>query len=82
MIPVEGTCDERFGPVREAMAANLASGEDLGCSVAIVLDGQLVVDLWGGHVDEARTTQWEQLAEDQRGAAIVLAAHQSLPVSG
>jgi CubicO group peptidase (beta-lactamase class C family) len=28
--------------------------------VAVVLDGEPVVDLWGGHLDEARTTPWEE----------------------
>jgi len=60
MALIGGRCDERFGPVRDAVAGNLDSGGDLGCSAAIVLDGELVVDLWGGHLDEARTTAWER----------------------
>lgn len=57
---VHGECDERFAPMRDILAANLASGDDCGASVAVVVDGELVVDLWGGYADEARTTPWER----------------------
>ena len=36
MSNVQGTCDPRFEAVRQALAANLASGADLGASVAVV----------------------------------------------
>ncbi|HUR77571.1 MAG TPA: serine hydrolase domain-containing protein [Acidimicrobiales bacterium] len=55
MAEIHGTCDERFEPVRAAMAKNLDSGADVGASVAIVQDDELVVDLWGGVVDDAGT---------------------------
>ena len=37
--PLGGTCDARFEPLRELFAANLESGEDLGASLAVNLDG-------------------------------------------
>jgi CubicO group peptidase (beta-lactamase class C family) len=58
MADVQGTCDERFSALREQLSANLDSGADLGASVAVTLDGELVVDLWGGFADEARTQPW------------------------
>ncbi len=51
MAQVEGTCDDRFAAVRDAFAANFDQGLDVGASVAVVLDGELVVDLWGGYAD-------------------------------
>ncbi|MHB1986732.1 MAG: serine hydrolase domain-containing protein [Acidimicrobiales bacterium] len=57
---VWGTCDERFEPVRAAFEANLEQGLDVGASVAVFLDGEAVVDLWGGYLDEARTEPWEE----------------------
>jgi len=45
---VEGTCADEFGPLRELLEKNLASGVDTGAGVAVVQDGDLVVDLWGG----------------------------------
>jgi CubicO group peptidase (beta-lactamase class C family) len=57
-MEIEGTCDQRFEAVRELFAAGFASGEDVGAGVALMLDGELVVDLWGGWRDEARTERW------------------------
>ena len=56
MATVHGVCDSRFKLLRDAMEASLASGDELGASIAIDLDGETVVDLWGGWRDEARST--------------------------
>jgi CubicO group peptidase (beta-lactamase class C family) len=44
----------------DLFSANLASGADCGASVAVVIDGELVVDMWGGFADAARTTPWHR----------------------
>jgi CubicO group peptidase (beta-lactamase class C family) len=54
---VHGDCDERFAAVRDALARQL-DGEELGASLAVDLDGETVVDLWGGHRDVERRTPW------------------------
>jgi CubicO group peptidase (beta-lactamase class C family) len=59
MAEVHGSCDDRFEGVRAALAQHLDSDE-LGASVAVDLDGETVVDLWGGYRDEARTTPWTE----------------------
>src|SRR5438309_5609800 len=58
--PLGGTCSARFDPLREQFAAKLESGEDLGASLAVNIDGEMVVDLWGGCADEARTVPWTE----------------------
>ena len=55
-----GSCSARFDSMRELFAAKLESGEDLGASVAVNIDGEMVVDLWGGWADEARTVPWTE----------------------
>ncbi|MDH6196395.1 CubicO group peptidase (beta-lactamase class C family) [Mycobacterium frederiksbergense] len=55
---VHGTCTARFEPIRDALAEAIAGGEELGASIAVDIDGELVVDLWGGYADAARTTAW------------------------
>jgi CubicO group peptidase (beta-lactamase class C family) len=57
-ILIEGTCDARFARVREAFADNFESRGETGASFALALDGRLVVDLWGGWADKARTRPW------------------------
>ena len=58
--PLGGTCSARFDPLRELFAAKLESGEDLGASLAVNIDGEMVVDLWGSWADEARTVPWAE----------------------
>ncbi len=59
MAEVHGTCDARFEKMRDILSANIDSGADVGASAAVVLHGELVVDLWGGWVDEAHTAPWQ-----------------------
>jgi CubicO group peptidase (beta-lactamase class C family) len=58
MAEVQGSCEPKFDALRDILAANLESGADVGASVAVMHEGQMVVDLWGGFADEERTTPW------------------------
>ena len=60
MAEIHGTWDERFVGVRDALAQNFDDAGDVGASAAVMVDGELVVDIWGGHTDEGRTTPWER----------------------
>jgi CubicO group peptidase (beta-lactamase class C family) len=60
MADVHGTCDSRFEGVRETLAKSLEAGTDVGASVAVLVEGEPVVDIWGGFADEARTRPWER----------------------
>ncbi|MEU4220478.1 serine hydrolase domain-containing protein [Actinoplanes sp. NPDC026623] len=51
---------ERFAEVRAAFDENLASGEDVGASFCVTVDGETVVDLWGGFADEGRSRVWRE----------------------
>src|SRR5450755_4082098 len=57
---VQGFTNEKYAPVRAAFEANLASGADLGASFCATLEGETVVDIWGGFADEAKTRPWEK----------------------
>src|SRR6184192_1428445 len=59
MAQTRGTCDERFEAVRAALEASL-DDQDVGASVAVHLDGEPVVDLWGGYADAEGTRPWER----------------------
>jgi CubicO group peptidase (beta-lactamase class C family) len=55
---VDGTCTDAFLPLRDLLGKSLACGDDAGAAVAVVHDGELVADLWGG---EARPgVPWER----------------------
>jgi CubicO group peptidase (beta-lactamase class C family) len=55
---VHGFSLDRFSGAREAFAGNLARGDDLGASFCATLEGETVVDLWGGWADAERTRPW------------------------
>ncbi|WP_225728256.1 MULTISPECIES: serine hydrolase domain-containing protein [unclassified Nocardia] len=59
MAEIHGHCAERFGGVAEVLAASL-DGVDVGASAAVFVDGEAVVDFWGGYADAGRTVAWER----------------------
>ena len=54
----QGQCQPRFEALRQLFSSNIARGADLGASLAVTIDGEFVVDLWGGWADEARSRPW------------------------
>jgi len=57
-VKIEGFVAPGFERVREAFAANFAAGREVGASFAVVRDGELVIDLWGGFRDRSGTKPW------------------------
>jgi CubicO group peptidase (beta-lactamase class C family) len=55
---VNGHCDERFSVLLDLLESRLAAGDDLGASVAVSIEGEPVVDLWGGWADTGRHQPW------------------------
>ncbi|MEM7741087.1 MAG: serine hydrolase domain-containing protein [Pseudomonadota bacterium] len=50
-----GDVSSGFEPVSAALEASIANGEDLGANVALVIDGEAVVDIAAGFQDRAKT---------------------------
>ena len=78
--PIDGVCQPRFQRVREAFAANFVSRAEVGASVAATVDGTLVVDIWGGCADAARTRPWTRdtivnIASTTKGLTALCAHH-------
>ena len=46
--------------MRAALAEVLVSGFEVGAALAVYVDGDAVVDLWGGYADAARTRPWQR----------------------
>ncbi len=57
---IDGHCDPRFASVRDAFIANFEAGREVGASFAATVNGEFVVDLWGGYADAASTRPWER----------------------
>ena len=56
-VPVDGFCDPRFSVVREVFEKKVAESE-VGASIAFMLDGEMVVDLWGGFTAKDKAEPW------------------------
>jgi CubicO group peptidase (beta-lactamase class C family) len=54
MVEISGFAPPRFSAVKDAFAANFATGEELGARFTLVEAGEVVVDLWAGHADRKR----------------------------
>src|SRR5690242_15823924 len=57
---VHGSTSDDFAALRDVLAGNLASGDDVGAAVAVVHDGSVVADLWGGVADAATGAPWQR----------------------
>jgi len=58
-VPLNGFFDSRYQPVVEAFIENYRSEDEVGSAVCIVVDGQPVLDVWGGWKDGARLLEWQ-----------------------
>ena len=72
MTAIGGTCPDRYEPLRAAFEAIFANGLEAGASVAVVEEGELVVDLWG---EDTVTCVWS--TTKTMTALSVRAFHQS-----
>ena len=57
---VQGMTQDRYAAARTQFEENLTKGEDLGASFCATVEGETVVDLWGGYADPAKTRAWER----------------------
>ena len=55
---LRGRYEERFRPVAEAFIANFEVEDELGAACSVVLDGETVVDVWGGWARADRSEEW------------------------
>ncbi|MFJ6025375.1 serine hydrolase domain-containing protein [Brevundimonas sp. NPDC092305] len=56
---IHGVCPDRFAAVKDAFAANFTDApeglNEQGARFSVCVDGAVIVDLWGGWADAART---------------------------
>src|ERR1700743_222125 len=59
MADIQGSYDELFTAVPTVLAGLVEQG-DAGGSAAVFVDGEPVVDVWGGFADTERTIPWQR----------------------
>jgi CubicO group peptidase (beta-lactamase class C family) len=60
MSVVNGHCDPQFEAVSQLLHEYLSSGEELGASLAVNINGKDVIDIWGGHTDSEKSQVWNR----------------------
>ena len=59
-MAIDGTFDPRFAGVRDEFERNFAERGEVGASVCVTVDGETVVDLWGGTADPTTGRVWDR----------------------
>lgn len=76
---VHGYCDDKFRAVQDAFIENFHSREEQGASVCLSVDGETVVDLWGGMKHPKQAEPWQEdticVVHSCTKAAVSLCAH-------
>ncbi|TET77358.1 MAG: class A beta-lactamase-related serine hydrolase [Dehalococcoidia bacterium] len=59
-MAISGKCDPKFERVRDEFERNFKEREEVGASVCVTLEGETVVDLWGGTADLDTGDPWKE----------------------
>jgi CubicO group peptidase (beta-lactamase class C family) len=59
-VAVNGSCSPVFDRVRDAFEANFRERNEVGAAVAVWVDGELAVNLWGGSTEAKAQRPWQQ----------------------
>ncbi len=59
-MDIQGTCDPKFQLIRDEFERNFRERGEVGASVSVTVQGQTVVDLWGGVANKDTGTAWNE----------------------
>ena len=59
-MEIKGSFDPAFQSIVDCFEKQYEIGLDQGSSLAMTCEGELVVDIWAGHRDVAKTKPWEE----------------------
>lgn len=60
MTEIFGTCNPQFSPLKDAFYRNFVLNEEVGAAVCVYMQGEKVVDLWGGYADDRHKLPWQE----------------------
>ena len=74
-----GYCHEDFSEVEKIFNQNFCKYREIGSSLCVIVDGEVVVDIWAGHKNKNQTQEWSEdtlsVAFSSTKAALALCAH-------
>jgi CubicO group peptidase (beta-lactamase class C family) len=78
-MTVQGFCEPRFERIRDEFERDFRERGEVGASVCVIVEGETVVDLWGGIADRHSGKPWEKdtigLVWSATKGAVALCAH-------
>ncbi|HIL85445.1 MAG TPA: class A beta-lactamase-related serine hydrolase, partial [Pseudomonadales bacterium] len=78
-IPISGICHDQFELVESAFRSNFTGHGEVGARVSVIKDGEIVVDLCGGHTTETKQQLWDEstliVCMSVTKGVVALAAH-------
>ena len=60
MNDIKGHCRSDFIEIQNIFADSIKSGHETGASIAIEYKGEMIVDLYGGYKDAAKSVPWDK----------------------
>jgi len=57
---ISGVCAPSFSKLKDVFEKNFAAQDEVGASIALVKDGELIVNLWGGLRDPDSASEWQR----------------------
>ncbi len=57
---INGFVDPRFQRVADVFSESFKAGHDLGAACALTIDGQPILDIYGGYTDRKKTQEWQE----------------------
>ena len=74
-----GYCHEDFLEVQRVFNHNFLKYGEVGSSLCVIVDGEIVVDIWAGHKNKNKTKEWSEntlsVAFSSTKAALALCTH-------
>ena len=74
-----GYCHEDFSEVQRIFNHNFDKYKEIGSTLCVIVDGEIVVDIWAGHKNKNKTEEWSKdtlsIAFSSTKAALALCAH-------
>ena len=60
MAVVKGYCDSKFKEIEDTLRDSIESGYEIGASVAVSYNKEMIVNLYGGFKDESKNIAWDK----------------------
>ena len=59
-MEIQGRYDEKFESIVDCYKKQFELGLDIGSSLALTYEGEIVIDIWAGTRDKAQSLPWEE----------------------